>query len=66
MIPETEKLKIDEHSREDLIALIYEMAKELNELKAEIVRLKQPPTTSQNSSQPSSRDFKAEKKKNVG
>jgi transposase len=63
MIPETAKLKIEEQSREDLIALIYEMAKELNELKAEIARLKQPPTTSQNSSQSPSRDFKAEKKK---
>jgi len=63
MIPETAKLKIEEQSREDLIVLIYEMAKEINELKAEIARLKQPPTTSQNSSQPPSRDFKAEKKK---
>ena len=63
MIPESAKLKIDEQSREDLIELIYEMAKEISELKAEIVRLKQPPTTSQNSSQPPSRDFKGEKKK---
>lgn len=39
------------------------MAKEISELKAEIARLKQPPATSQNSSQPPSRDFKAEKKK---
>lgn len=58
MIPETTKLKIEEQSREELIALIYEMAKEIRELKAEIARLKQPPTTSQNSSQPPSRDFK--------
>jgi transposase len=63
MIPETAKLKIEKQSREDLIELIYEMAKEISELKAEIARLKQPPTTSQNSSQPPSRDFKAEKKK---
>jgi len=63
MIPETVKLKIEEQSREDLVALIYEMAKEISALKAEIVRLKQPPTTSQNSSQPPSRDFKVEKKK---
>ena len=65
MIAERAKLKIEEQSREDLIALIYEMAREINELKAEIARLKQPPTTSQNSSQPPSRDFKVEKKKRV-
>lgn len=59
MIPEVAKLKIDEQSREELIDLIYEMAKEIRELKAEIAQLKQPPTTSQNSSQPPSRDFKA-------
>lgn len=63
MIPETAKLKIKEQSREELIALIYEMAKEISELKAEIARLKQPPPTSQNSSQPPSRDFKGERKK---
>lgn len=63
MIPETAKLEIDELSREELIALIYEMAKEVGELKAEIAQLKQPPTTSRNSSQPPSRDFKGEKKK---
>jgi transposase len=63
MIPETARLKIEEQSREELISLIYEMAKEINELKAEIVRLKLPPTTSKNSSQPPSRDFKSEKKK---
>ena len=71
MIPEMAKLKIDELSREELIALIYEMAKESNELKAEIGRLKlyaeqgrnESPTTSKNSSQPPSRDFKGETKK---
>ena len=63
MIPETAKVEIEQQSREELIALIYEMAKEIKELKAEIARLKLPPTTSQNSSQPPSRDFKSEKKK---
>ena len=63
MIPETAKLKMEEQTREELIALIYEMAKEISELKAEIARLKQPPTTSGNSSQPPSRDFKASTKK---
>ena len=57
------KLKMDELSRAELIALIHEMAKEIKELKAEIAHLKQPPTTSQNSSQPPSRDFKGEGKK---
>lgn len=58
MIPETVKLKAEGLSREELIALIYEMAKKINELEAEIARSKQTPTTSQNSSQPPSRDFK--------
>ncbi len=58
MIPEAAKMKMEDQSREELIALIYEMAEEIRELKAEIARLKQPPTTSQNSSQPPSRDFK--------
>jgi hypothetical protein len=57
------KMKMEEQSREELIALIYEMAKEISELKAEIERLKQPPTTSQNSSQPPSRDFKSSTEK---
>ena len=60
MISETAKMKIEEQSREKLIALVYEMVKEIGELKAEIMRLKQPPITSQNSSQPSSRDFNSE------
>ncbi|MGH9877846.1 MAG: IS66 family transposase [Nitrososphaerales archaeon] len=60
MIPETAKLKIEELSREELIALIYEMMDKIHELEAELVRLKQPPMTSQNSSQPPSRDFKGD------
>jgi transposase len=63
MIPERVKLKIEAQSREALIALIYEMAREISELKAEIANLKQPPSTSKNSSQPPSRDFKGEQKK---
>jgi hypothetical protein len=46
MILKTAKLKIEERSREELIALIYELAKEISELKVEIAQLKQPPTTS--------------------
>ena len=59
MIPEMAKLKIEELSREELIELIQEMAKRISEMEAELAGLKQPPTTSQNSSQPPSRDFKA-------
>jgi uncharacterized small protein (DUF1192 family) len=59
MIPEKAKQKAEELSREELIVLIHEMVQEISELKAEIARLKQPPTTSKNSSQPPSRDFKA-------
>ena len=55
--------QIEELSREELIAIIHELIKENRMLAAEIARLKQPPTTSQNSSQPPSRDFKSEKKK---
>jgi len=60
MVAETQ---IAELSREELIGIIHELIKENRMLVAEIARLKQPPTTSQNSSQPPSRDFKAEKKK---
>ena len=62
MIPETTKARIEELSREELIALLYELMNKIHELE-EQVRLKKMPTTSQNSSQPPSRDFKSEKKK---
>ena len=55
--------QIAELSREELIAVIHELLKENRMLAAEIARIKQAPTTSQNSSQPPSRDFKGEKKK---
>lgn len=55
--------QIEELTREELIAVIHELIKENRMLAAEIVRYKQAPTTSQNSSQPPSRDFKSEKKK---
>ena len=60
MVAETQ---IEELSREELITVIHELIKENRMLAAEITRLKQPPSTSQNSSQPPSRDFKSEKKK---
>lgn len=60
MVAETH---IEELTREELITVIQELIKENRVLAAEIARLKQPRTTSQNSSQPPSRDFKGEKKK---
>ena len=56
MIPETSKPRIEEKTREELIAIIYE-------LMAEIECLKGRRTNSRNSSQPPSRDFKPEGKK---
>lgn len=53
MIPEMSKPKIEEKSREELIAMIYE-------LMAEIERLQGGRTNSRNSSQPPSRDFKSD------
>lgn len=62
MIGETVKPKLDELSRDELIALIDELMGKIHDLE-EKLRLKQTPTTSKNSSQPPSRDFKPEKKK---
>ena len=62
MIPEMAKTKIEELSREELIALLIESMNRISELE-EKLRLKQTPTTSRNSSQPPSQDFKGEKKK---
>ena len=56
------KARIEGLSREELLALIYELLGKIRDLE-EKLRLKQTPTTSQNSSQPPGRDFKAEKKK---
>jgi transposase len=60
MVAETQ---IEELSREELITIIQGLIKENRVLAAEIERLKRPRTTSQNLSQPPSRDFKDEKKK---
>jgi hypothetical protein len=49
-------------SREELIALIYELMGKIHDLEEEL-HLKQMQTTSKNSSQPPSRDFKPEKKR---
>jgi len=53
MLPDTSKPRIEEKSREELIAIIHE-------LMAEIERLKQGRPNSRNSSQPPSRDFKSD------
>ena len=47
-------------SREELIVLIVQLFAEVRELRAEVERLKKPPTTSRNSSQPPSRDQKTD------
>lgn len=62
MIPEMAKTKIEELTREELIALLYESMNRISELE-EKLRLKRTPTTSKNSSQSPSRDFKSDKKK---
>lgn len=50
-------------SRDELIALLLQMAERLAQLEAEVERLKRPPATSRNSSQPPSRDQKANRPK---
>jgi transposase len=62
MIPEMVKTPIAELTREELIALVYELTNRVRELK-EKLRLKRTPTNSKNSSQPPSQDFKSDKKK---
>lgn len=62
MIPEQVKAGLEEFSREELIALIQELMGKIQALEEQL-RLKRTPTTSKNSSQPPSRDFKLEKKK---
>ena len=52
MIPAASKPKLEEKSREELLAIIYELL-------AEVERLKQSGTNSRNSSLPPSRDFKS-------
>jgi transposase len=45
-------------SREELIELVLQQAETIRQLHAELETLKKPPTTSRNSSQPPSRDWK--------
>jgi len=62
MIPEKAKTSIEDLSREELIVVLHELTNRVRELEEQL-RLKKTPTTSKNSSQPPSRDFKGEKKK---
>ncbi len=48
-------------SQEEMIALIQRLFAEIRRLEAEVERLKHPPPTSGNSSQPPSRDWKADR-----
>ena len=50
-------------SRDELMALVIELAERLERLEAEVGQLKRPPTNSHNSSQPPSRDQKADRPK---
>ncbi len=56
-LPTVESLR--DLSRDELIALVLQLAERLERLEAEVERLKRPPTTSRNSSQPPSRDQKS-------
>ena len=49
---------LDNLTREELLALVVRLIAEVQRLQAEVDRLTKPPTTSQNSSQPPSRDQK--------
>lgn len=53
-------------TREELLALVSLLIAEVQALRAEVDRLKGPPTTSRNSSQPPSRDWKAERQTKRG
>lgn len=61
MLAEPTVTALRELSQEELIALIQRLFEEVRRLEAEVERLKQPPPTSRNSSQPPSRDWKAER-----
>ena len=52
-------------SRDELIALVLQLAERLSRLEAELDQFKRPPTTSRNSSQAPSRDQKANVPKKV-
>ena len=51
--------QLNQLTREELIALLVRLMVEYEALRAEVDRLKQPASSSRNSSQPPSRDWKA-------
>ncbi len=53
------RAELDELSKEDLTLLVERLFDEVECLGVDIDKLKQPPPTSGNSSQPPSRDFKS-------
>lgn len=61
MLPEPTVNALHDLSQEEMIALIQRLFEEIRRLEAEVERLKQPPPTSGNSSQPPSRDWKADR-----
>jgi len=61
VLPEPSVDILSDLSREELVALIQRLFEEVRRLEAEVERLKQPPSTSHNSSQPPSRDWKADR-----
>lgn len=63
MLPEPSVDLLSDLSREELIALLQRLFEEVRRLEAEVERLKQPPPTSYNSSQPPARDWKADRPK---
>jgi len=62
-MPELTVNTLQDLSREELLALIQRLFEEVRRLEAEVERLKQPPPTSHNSSQPPARDWKADRPK---
>jgi transposase len=50
---------VNQLSRDELVALVLLLVEEVQALRAEVARLQGPPPTSRNSSQPPSRDWKA-------
>ncbi len=55
-LPTVESLR--DLSRDELIALVWQLVEQVRQLQAEVEQLKRPPVTSRNSSQPPSRDQK--------
>lgn len=61
MLPEPTVTALRDLSPGEMVALIQRLFKEIRRLEAEVERLKQPPPTSGNSSQPPARDWKADR-----